>query len=214
MGSKRVFAISRRRRGFGRAAAILGALALGALTLALGGCGPSGHGARTDSEKAADVEVLNSILAHELTVLDAYSQALPRLHGEALAVARQFQGQDQAHVDAVTKAIRGVGGETEAEAEELETPGPRTGEEALLSLYEEENTALDQALGSVPHLQTAAPRMLAGALAASHAQHVALLRQLLGVDLAESVPGAFEPGDVPPPAPSGERSPAPPGKGG
>jgi len=183
MGSKRVFAISRRRRGYGRAAVILGALALGALTIALGGCGRSGHGVRTDSEKAADVEILNSILAHELTVVDAYSQALPQLRGEALAVARQFQGQDQAHVDAVTKAIRGVGGETDAEAEELETPGPRTREGALQLAYEEENAALSQTLGSVPHLQTAAPRMLAGALAASHAQHVAALRQLLGADL-------------------------------
>jgi Ferritin-like domain len=214
MGSKRVFAISRRRRGFGRAAAILGALALGVLTIALGACGRSGHGAQTDSEKAADVEVLNGILAHELTVVDAYARVLPRLRGEALAVARQFQGQDQAHVDALTKAIRGVGGETDAEAEELETPGPHTAHEALLLAYEEENAALSQALGAAPHLQTAAPRMLAGALAANHAQHVAVLRQLLGAGLAESVPGAFEPGDVPPPASRGEGVAVPPGKGG
>ncbi len=223
MGSERVFAISGRRRGFGRVVVVLCALAFLALTVALGGCGRSGHGAATDSEKAADVEVLNGILAHELTVVDAFSQALPRLRGEALAVARQFQGQDQAHVDAVTKAIRGVGGETDAEAEELETPGPRTREEALLLAYEVENAALSQALGSALHLQTAAPSMLGAALAASHAQHVAALRQLLGADLAESVPSAFEPGDAPPPAPAGKRSspspgekdsPAPPGERG
>jgi hypothetical protein len=202
MGSEQIFAISRRRRGFGRAAVILGALALGALPIVAGGCGRSGHGASTDSEKAADVEVLDDVLSRELTTVDAYAEALPRLHGRALAIAREFQGQDQAHVDALTKAIRGVGGETEAEAEELEPPGPRNAEEALLFAYEGENAALGQALGSVPHLQTSAPRMLAAALAASHAQHLAVLRQLLGASLASSVPSAFETGDVPPPAPA------------
>lgn len=196
MGPKRSFAISSRRRGLGRAAVLLGVVAL-----ALGGCGKSGHGAATDSEKAADVEVLNAMLGQELTTVDAYRRALPLLRGQAFAVAGQFRGQDQAHVDALTKAIRGIGGETDAEAAELEEPAPKTREDALLLAYEMENASLDSALDANPHLQTTAPRMLAPALAASHAQHLAALRQLLGADLAASVPGAFESGDVPPPAP-------------
>jgi hypothetical protein len=214
MGSEQIFAISRRRRGFGRAAAVFCALALSAVAVAALGCGRSGHGAATDSEKAADVEVLDDVLAHELSVIDAYGRTLPRLRGRALAIARQFRGQDQAHVDALTKAIRGVGGEAEAEAEALEGPGPRDAEEALLLAYEEENAALAQALGSAPHLQTPAPRMLAAALAASHAQHLAVLRQLLGADLAASVPDAFESGEAPPPVPAGKGSSAPPGERG
>jgi hypothetical protein len=196
MGSKRVFAISSRRRGFGRVVVFLAVL-----TVVVAGCGRSGHGAATDSDKASDVEVLNTVLAQELTLVDAYERLLPLLRGQALSVAGQFRGQDQAHVDALTKAIRGVGGETEAEATELEGPGPKTAEEALLVAYEEENAALAQALDAAPHLNTPAPRMLAASLAASHAQHIAALRQLLGDDLAESVPGAFETGDVPPPVP-------------
>lgn len=196
MGSKRVFAISSRRRGFGRAAVFLAVL-----TVALSGCGRSGQGAATDSEKASDVEVLNTVLAQELTLVDAYARLLPLLREDALLVARQFHGQNQAHADAMTKAIRGVGGETDAEAVELEAPGPQTAEEALLAAYEEENAALAQALDAAPRLNTSAPRMLAAALAASHAQHIAALRQLLGDDLAESVPSAFETGDVPPPVP-------------
>lgn len=196
MGSKRAFAISSRRRGLGRAAVLLGAVAL-----ALAGCGKSGHGAATDSEKAADVEVLNAMLGQELTTVDAYRQVVPLLGGQALAVALQFSGQDQAHVDAVTKAIRGIGGETEAEATEPEEPAPKTREDALLLAYEMENASLAEALDATPHLQTPAPRMLAASLAASHAQHVAALRQLLGADLAASVPDAFETGDIPPPMP-------------
>jgi Ferritin-like domain len=200
MGSKRAFAISSRRRGLGRAAVLLGAVAL-----ALGGCGKSGHGAATDSEKAGDVEILSSMLGQELTTVDAYRRVLPLLRGQALAVAGQFSGQDQAHVDALTKAIRGIGGETDAEATELEEPAPKTRKDALLLAYEMENASLSSALDANPHLQTTAPRMLAPALAASHAQHVAALRQLLGADLAASVPDAFETGEVPPPMPPGER---------
>jgi rubrerythrin len=196
MGSKRAFAISRRRRDFGRAAAILSAL-----TLAVAGCGRSGQGAVTDSDKASDVEYLNTVLAQELTSADAYARVLPLLRGEALAVARQFRAQEQAHVDAVTKTIRGVGGETEAEASEPEAPAPRSREDALRLAYEEENAALAQALDAAPHLLTPAPRMLVASLAASHAQHIAVLRQLLGEDLAQAVPDPFETGDAPPPAP-------------
>jgi hypothetical protein len=196
MGSKRVFAISSRRRGLGRVAVFLAVTAIG-----VAGCGRSGHGADTDSEKAADVEVLDGLLAQELTTVEAYGRATPLLRHRALALAQQLRGQDQAHVDAITKAIRGIGGETEAEALELEAPRPQSSEDALRLAYEEENASLGEALGSSPHLSTSAPRMLAAALAASHAQHVAVLRQLLGADLAESVPEAFETGDIPAPAP-------------
>lgn len=199
MGSKRVFAISSQRRDFGRAAAFLFALAI-----VVFGCGHSGHGAATDSDKAADVEVLNSVLSQELTTVDAYQQALALLRGGTFAIAGQLRGQDQAHVDAITKVIRGVGGETDAEAGELEPPGPKDREQALLLAYEEENAALAQAQDAAPHLNTPAPRMLAASLAASHAQHLTALRQLLGANLAASVPGAFESGDVPAPVPPGK----------
>lgn len=199
MGSKRVFAISSQRRGFGRVAVFLVAAAIVAA-----GCGRSGHGAATDSDKAADVEVLNSVLAQELTTVDAYQRALVLLRGGTLAVAGQLRGQDQAHVDAITKAIRGVGGETDAEVGEFEPPGPKDREGALLLAYEEENAALGEALDATPHLNTPAPRTLAASLAASHAQHLVALRRLLGANLAASVPDAFETGDVPVPVPPGK----------
>jgi rubrerythrin len=200
MGSKRVFAISSQRRGFGRVAVFAVALAI-----AVAGCGRSGQGAATDSEKAADVEVLNAALSQELTTVDAYQRALALLRGRSLAVAGQLRGQDQAHVDAITKAIRMVGGEADAEAAEFEPPGPKSEEEALLLAYEEENASLGEALEAAPDLNTPAPRRLAAALAANHAQHLVVLRQLLGAGLAAAVPEAFEAGDAPPPAPPAEK---------
>lgn len=195
MGLKQSKCLSRQRRGFGRAAVFL----LAVLAILAGGCGRPGHGAETDSEKAAEVEILNAILAQELTTIAAYEQGLPLLRGPMLAVARGFRGQDQTHIDALTKAIRGMGGETDAEASELESPPPRSQADALTLAYEEENAALSEAQSGVAHLQFTAPRALASALAASHAQHLAILRQGLGAGLAGAVPNAFESGDEPPP---------------
>ncbi|HEV7400882.1 MAG TPA: ferritin-like domain-containing protein [Solirubrobacterales bacterium] len=195
MGLKLSKCLSRQRRGFGRAVVFLVVVA----ALLAGGCGRPGHGAETDSEKAADVSVLNAILAQELTAVAAYEQALPQLRGPMLAVARSFRGQDQTHVDALTKGIRGLGGETDAEAAELETPGPQSQADALVLAFEEENAALSEAQSGVAHLQFTAPRALASALAASHAQHLAILRQGLGSGLTGAVPDAFESGDEPPP---------------
>jgi hypothetical protein len=197
MGLEQRKCLSRQRRGFGRAVAFLVAV----LAVLVSGCGRPGHGAETDSDKAADVEVLNSILAQELTTVAAYDQVLPQLHGPMLAIARGFREQDQVHVDALTKGVRGMGGETDAEADELEPPGPHGQAEALAFAYEAENAALSEAQSGVAHAGLTAPRALASALAASHAQHLAILRQGLGAGLDGAVPEPFESGDQPPPAP-------------
>jgi hypothetical protein len=198
--------LGRQRRGVSRAAACFTACALAAIAV---GCGSSGDNAPADSEKAADAAVLNEALAQELTTVAAYQRGLALLHGPALAVSAEFRGQDQAHVDALTKAIRGLGAEVEAEASELESPGPQGRADTLLLAYEEENAALAQALNAAPALQRPAPRTLVASLAASHAQHLAVLRQTLGASFAEAVPDAFESGYLPPPgtAPDGAEAP-------
>ncbi len=193
MVAERPCVVSRRRRGFGRVVSI-SAVALLALLLAAG-CGKKGQGAKTDAEKAADVETLDTVLAAELTAVDAYGRAIPRLRGEALALARQLRGQGYAHVDAINKAVRGLGGTVDAEAAEPEGPPPADREAALVSLYEAENAALAQALDASAHLELGAPRTLGASLLASHAQHLVVLRQLLGADLAASVPQPFESGE-------------------
>jgi hypothetical protein len=186
----------KRRRGASRAVVVF----LTAILIAgTSGCGAHGHGASADSDKAADNEILNEILAQELTLVESYAPSLTLAHGRARRLALLLRGQDQAHVDALNKAIRGVGGEAVAEPLPLEGKRPANEAEALTLAYEEEDAALGQASGSAPNLETGAPLGLAAALAASHAQHLVVLRQLLGAGLSASIPAPFESGDEPPP---------------
>jgi rubrerythrin len=186
-----------RRRGFGRAAAAF-ALALAAIVVACG-CGNSGHGAETDPEKGSDAEILNEALARELTMIDAYTRGRVLVRGPQRAVGRQLRASEQEYADALTKGIRGLGGDTEAEPEALDLTRVK-GQTAFLSLaYELESAALASYIEAASRLYTAAPRTLAASLAAGHAQHLVVLRQGLGASRAASVPEAFDGGEIPPP---------------
>lgn len=169
------------------------------------GCGKSGRGAETDGEKAADVEILNVALARELTIASAYARGERQLRGLYRAVGRQFRAQAQEHADALTKAIRGLGGKTDVEQEELDFAGVASQADFLALVYGLENAALAGYLEAVPRLVTEAPRTLAASIGASHAQHLVIIRQGLGAAPAGSAPEAFEPGDLPAPG-----EPAPP----
>jgi len=196
MGTERLeCGIGERRRGVGRAVACLAVLCAAVLV----GCGSSGSGASEESEKATDAELSNSLLSGELTLLQAYEPSLQVLRGADRALLLRLRGQGQAHVDALTKVLRGLGAETEGEAEEPEEELPKSREEAIVFVYEAENAALDEVLSAAPVLETYAPRALATGLAANHAQHLVLLRQALGAPAAALVPAPFESGEEPPP---------------
>lgn len=183
------------RRGFGRAAAVLAI----ALAVAASGCGKGGHGAETDPEKGSDAATLNGALAHELTMIDAYTSGQALLRGPQRAVGRQLRAQEQEYGDALTKGIRGLGGEVEAEPEELDLTRVKDQAGFLALAYELESAALASYLDAAPRLYTSAPRTLDASLAAGHAQHLVLLRQGLGASAVASVPEAFDGGEVPPP---------------
>jgi len=140
-------------------------------------------------------------LARELTLRDAYTRGLPLLGGGLYGVGRRLRAQEGEYVDALTKAIRGVGGETEAEVSELDAFDDRA---AFLALaYELESAALAAYVDATPRLYTSAPRTLDTSLAAAHAQHLVVLRQALGAGLSGAVPEAFDGGQVPPPSGGG-----------
>ncbi len=186
---------SERRRGRGRAAIFFAVVA----TLVAAGCGDSGEGAVTNPEKGADAEILNASIARELTLLDAYTRGRSLLGPRLQPLARQLRAQEQEYVNALTKALRGLGGDVEVEREELDLSEVRDQADLLTLAYELESAALAAYVDVAPRLYTDAPRTLDASLAAGHAQHLVVLRQALGAGLAESIPEAFDGGVVPPP---------------
>ena len=153
------------------------------------------------AEKDADAEVLNVAISQELTLVEAFDLGLPLLRRpEARALFRQLIAQEREHIDGYTKAMRGLGGEVDAEPEEIDLSDVKSERDYLLFAYDLIGLQLTHFLDDVTHLQTPAPQSFAASTAASQAQHLVVVRRLLGADLAESVPEAFDTGEVPPPA--------------
>jgi len=140
------------------------------------------------------------VLAREQAAVRAYERTLPLLHGPALASAREFRAQEQEHVDAIVKALRGLGEAAEPAEEEIESEGLKTQADALGFLYEVESASVAYGLRGISHLTYPWPRSLLGSIVADQAQHLVVLRRQLGADLAESIPEAFEDGTAPPPS--------------
>jgi len=178
----------RRALLLGAAAALLGAT--------LAACG-NGSGSSGSGEKERDVRVLNEILGRQLAAVAAYGQALPHLRGADLAAAQQFRAQEQEHVDATTKTLRGIGGEADPPAETIEADNLNTRADSLEFLYEMESATLDAELSAVGKLSIDWPRPLIASMATNQAQHLVLLRQALGAKPSEIVPSAFETGELP-----------------
>ena len=171
-----------------------------ALAIFVAGCGGGGSTTTAVPDKAADAETLNNILTREMAAVGAYDQTLPLLHGAALASAREFRAQEQEHIDAVVKALRGLGEKAAPEAEEIESDGLRSQADGLGFLYEVESVSVAADLRAISHLTAPWPRSLLASIAANQAQHLVVLRRALGADASELIPGAFEDGTTPGPS--------------
>ena len=174
--------------------AAIAALAVAALS----GCG-GGDSSSTATEREHDVEVLNDLLGRQLAAVAAYDRVLPRLHGAGLAAARQFRAQEQEHVDATTKILRGIGGEAAPAEETIETDDLTTKTDNLELLYEMESATIDFELNAVGRLTIDWPRPQITSMAANQAERLVLLRRALGAKPLETIPSAFETGETPAP---------------
>lgn len=172
---------------------LLGA-AIAALAAGLFGCGGDGGDSTTD--KDADVSVLNEILGRQMAAVEAYGQVLPALQGADLTVARHFRAQEQEHVNETMKTLRGLDGEADPREEAIEAPDSKTPADVFGFLYELESATLDAELNAVRELTIPWPRPVIAQMAANQAQRLVLIRRELGAGPLESVPEAFETGDI------------------
>jgi hypothetical protein len=192
--------------GITRAAAVrrAPALVLALLALAAGfaacGRGERDTGAATAPEaKEADAEILNEILSRQLGVVAAYPQAMSTLDVRTLALLRKFRAQEGEHADAIVKALRGLSEEAEAKPEAIPAGALRTRGDRLRFAYEMESATIDAELSAIARLESPGARTLLATTAANQAQHLAILRRLLGARPIKTVPEAFETGETPAP---------------
>jgi hypothetical protein len=191
-------------RGVAASRALVLLATLTALVLALAACGSGGNAPTVAKDKAGDAETLNNVLGREQAAVRAFDRTLSLLDGAALVSTQQFRAQEQEHVNAIVKALRSLGEAAEPEQEEIESEGLKTRADALNFLYEVESASVAYDLRAISHLTYPWPRSLLGSIAANQAQHLVVLRRMLGSDLGESTPEAFEDGTTPPPSKEAE----------
>lgn len=184
------------RRGLALALALL-ALAAG---LAACGRGERDTNAATSAEgKEADAEILNEILARQLGVVAAYPQAMSTLDVRTLALLRKFRAQEGEHADGIVKALRGLNEEAEARPEAIQAGPLRTRGDRLRFAYEMESATIDAELSAIGRLESPSARVLMATTVGNQAQHLTILRRLLGQRPLKTVPEAFETGETPAP---------------
>jgi Ferritin-like domain len=195
--------ISPNRITLGGATAVL--LLLAAL---LAGCGGGGSSTTTATEAASteaapaqspDGELLDKVLARQEGAVAAYTEVIPHLSPRFAHMASYFRAQEQEHVDAVVKALRGIEAPAATAPEEIEVGELKTDEERLVFLYELEGATIDEELSAISKLEAPWPRSLLSSTVADQAQHLTLLRQALGAGPLAAVPVPFENGTAPPP---------------
>jgi hypothetical protein len=176
----------------------------------LAGCGGGGSSTTAATEAASteaspapvlspDGEALNKVLARQEGAVAAYAKVIPHLAPRLARMASYFRAQEQEHVDAVVKALRGIQAPAVAAPEEIESGELKTDEERLVFLYEVEGATIDEELSAISKLEADWPRSLLASTVADQAQHLTLLRQALGSGPLASVPAPFENGTTPPP---------------
>lgn len=181
-------------RGPGTRRALAVVLVAVGLVTSLATCGGGDDGSTVDPE--ADATVLNEVLGRQLAAVAAYGEALPALRGVDLAMARRFRVQEQEHVDATTKTLRGLEQPSDPAEESIEAGDLATPRDALDFLYRLESATIDAELNAVSRLTVGWTRPLVASMAANQAQRLVLIRRALGAAPLETIPEAFETGET------------------
>lgn len=142
---------------------------------------------------SGDIEILNFALTLEYLEAAFYEQALQEtkgLSGEVMDLAKEVGGHEQEHVDALSGAIKDLGGKP------VKAPGVDFGdafssEEAFLGLAVVfEDTGVSAYNGAGPAIKSKDLLSTAGAIAQVEARHAAAIRFYAG---EQPAPDAFDP---------------------
>ena len=162
-----------------------GVLLAGAVLLA--GCTASTKRTVTASVPAtltrADAQVLAPALAAENKGLVAYAAAIPLLKkGPAADLASHALGQELDHAQALSAMIQQAGGHASNIRPSYDFGRPRDSADALRLLHDVERWQVSAYLDAIPRLSPGPARATVAAIFANDAQHLALIRQALGLE--------------------------------
>ncbi len=143
-------------------------------------------------EGGGDVEILNFALTLEFLEATFYAEALKKVNGmsgDLKKLATEIRDNEDAHVDALTKAIKGAGGKP-VKAPKVDFGGAFKSEKAFLKLAQTfEDTGVSAYNGAGPAIQTPEVLEAAGSIVQVEARHAALIRLERGQNPA---PDAFD----------------------
>jgi rubrerythrin len=138
-----------------------------------------------------DVAIVRNAIGMELVAAEAYQRAVGDLGG----IARLFRNQERAHADALTAALRQMGGgapprvDLGSRLDDLSSANGKTAvAEALIKLEDRAVAAYVDAHGK---LKDARLMQIVSSILANQAQHLVTLRDVAG---QQKVPTAFETG--------------------
>jgi rubrerythrin len=179
------------RRGFFRGAGIT--VVAGASSY-VAACGDD-DGTTMAKTGPADVDVLNSLLELEYTAVAGYRAGAPLLRGEVLASARRFLEQEQAHADALVRAIRQIGGRPIKPKAKYDFPTLSDQTDFLSFASDLEKTTIAVYIDSLPKLTERSLRGTAAAIVTTEAEHLSVIRRALGRSEAPSAFATGQPSD-------------------
>ncbi len=178
--------------------ALLGGAAAAAGTVVLAACGGSSSSAGTDSTTGTspsadvsprDVKLLTAALELERRTVAAYVACIPLLDEAYAKAAKTWLSAELQHTGALIGLIFQAGAKAQPRANSYDIGSlPDSQDQALARLASFEQLQISHYLRIIAQLQLATARATVGSILSDDAQHIALLRLVLG---KPAVPSAF-----------------------
>jgi Ferritin-like domain len=164
-----------------------GATLITAGALALVGCGANAKTGQKAVKQAgqpvqrADLALLNSLIDLERHTVAAYTAGIPLLPRAEAKVAQQFLSHELQHTGELLSLIKAAGGPPPPRQASYDLGHPTNARQVLELLHGLERAQLNAYLYAIPRLSPAPLRAAAATILSNDSQHIAILRQSLGM---------------------------------
>jgi hypothetical protein len=162
---------------------------VGGAAVLLSACGGSHHDVATQTtttttsgpiNNPADAAMLNHLLDLEHLGIAAYTAGIPLLTPAGRKDGQLFLNQEIAHAGELGGLVNQVGGVPNKGKESYDLGHPRSGDDVLRLLHGVERAQISAYLHAIPKVSLGSTRAALAAMLGNDAQHIAVLRLMLG----------------------------------